>query len=93
MTYQRTMNVPDMLLPMCYEALGGTQMEPCRDHCDYLPIVGYDEENFYATELLSNMKNAEAQYYNRKIAITDFEKMCSTGIIEDNTYLILKLKK
>ncbi|MDO5520957.1 MAG: C39 family peptidase [bacterium] len=58
----------------------------------YLPIVGYDEEYFYAADSLSNMKNADEQYYNRKISIADFENMWTTGITKDNTYIIMRLK-
>lgn len=44
----------------------------------YVPIVGYDEENFYFAESLAyyaNYKEEENLAYNRKTSIAQFEKL------------------
>lgn len=56
----------------------------------YLPITGYDEENFYAAESLADKVNADEQYYNRVISASDLETMLDTGIYKINTYITFK---
>ena len=65
---------------------------PEEDYYHYLPIVGYDEENFYAADSLQYKTNAENEQYNRIITNSDFEKMWETGVFRKNTYITIRLK-
>lgn len=65
---------------------------PEEDYYHYLPIVGYDEEKFYAAESLQYKTNAENEQYNRIITNSDFEKMWETGVFRKNTYITIRLK-
>ena len=65
---------------------------PEEDYYHYLPIMGYDEENFYAVESLQFKTNVENEYYNRIISTSDFEKMWETGVFRKNIYITIGLK-
>lgn len=57
----------------------------------FVPVVGYDEENFYIAESLSELVNANNEHYNRKVAINEFEKLWNTRAMKmplyRNTYI------
>lgn len=65
---------------------------PEEDYYHYLPIMGYDEENFYAVESLQFKTNVENEYYNRIISTSDFEKMWETGVFRKNIYITIGMK-
>lgn len=44
----------------------------------YVPIIGYDETNFYLAESLSNLINIEKRPYNRIVPIKEFRKLWNT---------------
>lgn len=67
------------------------RVSPKENYYHYLPIVGYDKDNIYASDSLQYMENAKNEYYNRVIGNSDFDKMWETGIFRKNTYITLQL--
>lgn len=41
----------------------------------YMPVVGYDKDNFYIQDSLTYTRNSNDSAYNRKVSIADMEKM------------------
>mgnify|MGYP003294448231 CR=1 FL=1 len=56
----------------------------------YLPIVGYDSKYIYAADSLQFEVNADETDYNRKISISDFEKMWKTELGRNNQYIVFE---
>lgn len=58
----------------------------------YVPVVGYDEQYIYIAESLEELVNCEEPYYNRKVAIGEFEKLWDTSMVKmpfyRNTYIV-----
>lgn len=63
-----------------------------KDWLHYVPIVGYDEHHIFIAESLAEFINCHEQYYNRKIAIREFEKLWNTSMLKmpfyRNTYIV-----
>lgn len=63
-----------------------------KDWLHYVPIVGYDEQYIFIAESLEDFVNCDEQYYNRKIAIREFEKLWNTSMLKmpfyRNTYIV-----
>lgn len=59
----------------------------------YVPVVGYDKEYIFIAESLGEYVNCNEKYYNRKIAIKEFEKMWNTSMLKmpfyKNTYIVV----
>ncbi len=57
----------------------------------YVPVVGYDEQYIYIAESLEELVNCDEPYYNRKVAIGEFEKLWNTSMAKmpfyRNTYI------
>ncbi len=49
-----------------------------QDSYHYIPLVGYDENNFYAADSLRYLVNEDEPYYNRRIDIEEFKKLWKT---------------
>lgn len=64
---------------------------PNEPYLHYLPIVGYDKESIYAADSLPYKKNSDAENYNRKLSVGDFEKMWDSEYYP-RTYITIKLK-
>lgn len=63
---------------------------PQETYYHYLPIAGYDEDNFYAADSLRAYTNADEEHYNRILSAKDFEAMLETEIYKRNTYIVLE---
>ena len=50
-----------------------------KSYLHYVPVVGYDEENFYIAESLKELINTNGINYNRRISILDFKKLWNTS--------------
>jgi uncharacterized protein YvpB len=50
-----------------------------KSYLHYVPVVGYDEENFYIAESLEFLINTSDLNYNRKISVSDFKKLWNTS--------------
>ena len=61
----------------------------------YVPVVGYDEQNIFLAESLSDFINCKELYYNRTIPIKEFKKLWNTGMLKmpfyRNTYYSLQI--
>lgn len=68
------------------------KVSPDNKYTHYLPVVGYDNENFYCSDSLFNMKNSDDKKYNRVISKSDFEQMWDAEFFRKNTYITIKLK-
>ena len=59
----------------------------------YVPVVGYDENNFYVADSWNEFANCEEKYYNRRIEKQAFQKLWNTGMVKmplyRNTYFVL----
>lgn len=44
----------------------------------YVPVVGYDEENIFIAESLSEFANCSEPHHNRKIPVKEFKKLWNT---------------
>lgn len=64
-----------------------------KDWLHYVPVVGYDEQNIFIAESLSDLVNSNEQYYNRKISVKEFEKLWNTSMLKmpfyRNTYITI----
>ena len=62
-----------------------------KNYLHYVPVVGYDEENFYIAESLKELTNANGLLYNCKISIIEFKKLWNTSDLKmplyKNTYI------
>ena len=62
-----------------------------KNYLHYVPVVGYDEENFYIAESLKELTNANGLLYNCKISIIEFKKLWNTSDLNmplyKNTYI------
>ena len=55
----------------------------------YAVVVGYDAQYFYLVDSLPENKNAEANQYNRRLTVEEFEKIWKTDtILPDNVYIV-----
>lgn len=52
----------------------------------YVPVIGYDEENFYIAESLKDLINTNDINYNRRISISDFKKLWNTSNLKMPIY-------
>lgn len=68
------------------------KVSPENEYTHYLPIVGYDDENFYTADSLLYKKNSDDENYNRVILKSDFEQMWDAEFFRKNTYIKIKLK-
>lgn len=57
----------------------------------YIPLVGYDEEYFYAVDSMSHLRNAESPYYNRKIPVQEFRKLWNVRMVRKNIIVLTHL--
>lgn len=68
-----------------------------RNWLHFVPVVGYDESYIYVAESLKELVNCEERYYNRKIAVGEFEKLWNTSMLKmpcyRNTYIWVKQRK
>lgn len=59
----------------------------------YVPVVGYDENNFYLADSWNEFANCEEKYYSRRIEKRAFQKLWNTGMMKmplyRNTYFVL----
>ena len=54
----------------------------------YVVVVGYDRQYIYLADSLEADKNAEGNYYNRKLETAEFERIWRTAtILTDNIYI------
>lgn len=64
-----------------------------KNYLHYVPMVGYDEENFYLAESLGYLVNEDNIYYNRKIPIKEFKKLWRTNSLRmplyQYTYIVI----
>lgn len=44
----------------------------------FVPVVGYDEKQFFIAESLQSNRNDRALYYNRKVPMKEFKKLWNT---------------
>ena len=56
----------------------------------YVVVVGYDTEYVYLVDSLLENKNIDNKSYNRRISISDFEKIWKTNtIFPNNIYIVI----
>lgn len=64
-----------------------------KNYLHYVPIVGFDENNVYLAESLSELINDTNTLYNRKISNKEFLKLWNTSMIRQplykNTYFVI----
>ncbi len=64
-----------------------------KNYLHYVPVVGYDEENFYLAESLGYLVNEDNIYYNRKIPIKEFKRLWRTNSLRmplyQYTYIVI----
>jgi len=46
----------------------------------YVPVVGYDEQNIFIAESLSELSNCSEPHYNRRIPTKEFKKLWNTAM-------------
>lgn len=62
------------------------RIAPDSDLLHYLPIVGYDKDNYYACDSVASYSNCRTELYNRIIKKEDFKKMWNINIKSFNVY-------
>lgn len=52
----------------------------------YVPVVGYDEDNFLLAESFAELVNCSEKAYNRKVSYKDFKALWNTSMIKMPLY-------
>lgn len=50
-----------------------------QSYLHYVPVIGYDEENFYIAESLQDLINTKDMNYNRRVSISEFKRIWNTS--------------
>lgn len=50
-----------------------------KSYLHYVPVIGYDKENFYLAESLKDLINVKDRNYNRRVPISEFKKLWNTS--------------
>lgn len=63
---------------------------PNKNYLHYVPVIGYDKDQFYFTDSLKYTINCHENNYNRITPVNEFEKVWKTQIpFYTNTYFVL----
>lgn len=67
---------------------------PGKHWLHFIPVVGYDGEYIYLAESMENNRNDRNLYYNRKVPVTEFQRLWNTVSWEmplvRNTYIAVR---
>ncbi len=59
---------------------------PGKKWLHYVPVVGYDEENFFLADSLAELANCSEKGYNRKVSNREFKKLWNTSMLKMPLY-------
>lgn len=62
-----------------------------------MPVVGYDENNIFLAESLSELMNCNHEIYNRKLSYEEFERLWNTSMLKmplyTHTFFVVERKQ
>ncbi|GGO08308.1 cysteine peptidase family C39 domain-containing protein [Saccharibacillus kuerlensis] len=62
---------------------------PNKRHLHFVPVVGYDRENFYLAESLEHKANDDGPNHNRKLPIAELESIWRTNLLYRQSYIVV----
>ncbi|MEJ8303995.1 cysteine peptidase family C39 domain-containing protein [Saccharibacillus sacchari] len=65
---------------------------PGKRYAHFAPVVGYDREHLYLAESLKHKTNSTANGYNRKLPISELEKLWRTNPFYKQSYIVVEGK-
>lgn len=65
---------------------------PNKRYAHFAPVVGYDREHLYLAESLKHKANSKENGYNRKLPISELEKLWRTNPFYKQSYIVVEGK-
>jgi len=65
---------------------------PDKRYAHFAPVVGYDREHLYLAESLKHKTNSRESGYNRKLPISELEKLWRTNPFYKQSYIVIEGK-